>query len=227
MSATAGSNGVDEATSNGTRRSFLGQSVALSLGALTASQLTPSTGGPAEAVGPVKINLKNPQYSAAPCPPSRPIPGEKAMKGMRGLCVTVKADLDGFPEKDLEKVGVYGYVNDADTGESVLANNPDGGTDAGQFAMIESVTTKDNKVEFEFIAAVPMEKNVAEFENGIGPLSFGSLRVISFPGGQQYGAINPCEMNEFSDECDAWQDENGPYVKADYMIKSNPRTKGR
>lgn len=215
------------ATASNTRRSFLGQSAALSLGALTATQLTPSTGGPAEAVGPVKISLKNPQYSAAPCPPSKPIPGEKAMKGMRGLCVTVKADLEGPPEKDLEKVGVYGYVNDADTGESVLANNPDGGTDAGQFAMIEAVTTKDKKVEFEFIAAVPMEKNVAEFENGIGPLSFGSLRVISFPGGQQYGAINPCEMNEFSDECDAWQEENGPYVKGDFMVKSNPRTKGR
>ena len=60
--------------------------------------------------------------------------------------------------KDLEKVGVYGYVNDALSSESVLANNPDSGTDAGQFAMIESVTTKDKKIEFEFIAAVPMEK---------------------------------------------------------------------
>ena len=101
MSATTedGSNDGGESNGVGTRRSFLGQSVALSLGALTAAQLTPSTGGPAEAVGPVKINLKNPQYSAAPCPPSKPIPGEKAMKGMRGLCVTVKADLEGPPEK--------------------------------------------------------------------------------------------------------------------------------
>mmetsp|Transcript_12695 Transcript_12695/g.26890 ORF Transcript_12695/g.26890 Transcript_12695/m.26890 type:complete len:266 (+) Transcript_12695:50-847(+) len=209
------------------RRSFFGQSAALTLGALTASKLTPTVGGPVEAVGPVKISLNNPVYKAAPCPPSRPIPGEKAMKGMRGLCVTVNADLDGAPDKDLEKVGVYGYVTDAESGESVLANNPDGGTDAGQFAIIESVTTKDKKVEFEFIAAVPMEKNVADFDNGIGPLSFGSLRIVSFPGGQQYGAINPCEMNEFSDECDAWEEENGPYKKGEFMIKSNPRTKGR
>ena len=100
MSAAADSNGADDGTSSTrTRRSFLGQSVALSLGALTAPRLAPSTGGSAEAVGPVKISLKNPQYSAAPCPPSRPIPGEKAMKGMRGLCVTVKADLDGAPDK--------------------------------------------------------------------------------------------------------------------------------
>lgn len=81
------------------RRSFIGQSAALTLGALTASTLTPTVGGPAQAVGPVKILLENPVYKAAPCPPSRPIPGEKAMKGMRGLCVTVKADLDGAPDK--------------------------------------------------------------------------------------------------------------------------------
>jgi len=148
------------------------------------------------------------------------------MKGMRGLCVTVDADLIDFPDKDLEKVGVYGFIKDAITGDSVLANNPDLSTDAGQFAMIESVTPKDKKVRFEFIAAIPREKDISQFENGIGELSFGSLRVISFPGGQQYGAINPCEMNEFSDECEVWEDENGPYKKAEYMVKSNPRNKG-
>jgi hypothetical protein len=70
-------------------------------------------------------------------------------------------------------------------------------------------------------------KDTSEFTNGIAPLDFLSLRVISFPGGQQYGTINPCEMNEFSDECEAWEEENGEYVKGDFMIKSNPRTKGR
>ena len=63
--------------------------------------------------------------------------------------------------------------------------------------------------------------------SGIAPLNFESLRVISYPGGQQYGAINPCEMNEFSDECEAWEEVNGPYKKGDFMVKSNPRTKGR
>jgi hypothetical protein len=80
------------------------------------------------------------------------------MKGMRGLCVTVDADLDDIAPKDLEKVGVYGFVTDGETGESVLANNPDLSTDAGQFAMVESVTTKDRKVQFEFVAAIPQEK---------------------------------------------------------------------
>ena len=100
-------------------------------------------------------------------------------------------------------------------------------TDAGQFAMIESVTPKDKKVEFEFVAAVPVDKDISKYENGIGPLTFESLRLISFPGGQQFGAISPCEMNEFSDECEAWEAENGPYVKQSYMMKSNPRTAGR
>mmetsp|Transcript_39277 Transcript_39277/g.118137 ORF Transcript_39277/g.118137 Transcript_39277/m.118137 type:complete len:94 (-) Transcript_39277:365-646(-) len=93
--------------------------------------------------------------------------------------------------------------------------------------MIETITPSTKKVQFEFIAAVPMEKDLSKYENGIGELDFDSLRVISFPGGQQYGAINPCEMNEFSDECDVWEQENGPYVRGDYMIKSNARTKGR
>jgi hypothetical protein len=85
----------------------------------------------------------------------------------------------------LDKAGVYGYVDDELTSESVLANNPDGGTDAGQFAIIPSISTTDRAIEFEFIAAVPMEKDVSKFENGIGPLRFKSLRVISFPGGQR------------------------------------------
>ena len=70
-------------------------------------------------------------------------------------------------------------------------------TDAGQFAMIETVTPKDKKVIFEFVAAVPADKDLSKYDNGIGPLSFESLRLISFPGGQQYGEISPCEMNEF------------------------------
>lgn len=227
-----------------------------------------------EAVGPVKINLLNPTYTAIPCPKDKPIPGEKAMKGMKGLCVTVNVDLEESPKKDLELVGVYGFVTDRATGESVLANNPDLSTDAGeykysischlgvnravigdvirlvnihgliflhtyfslrvflayfagQFAMVDAVSPKDNTLAFEFIAAVPRELDTSQFEAGIAPLDFASLRVISFPGGQQYGAVSPCEMNEFSDECEAWEEENGPYKRGEFMIKSNPRTKGR
>ena len=113
------------------------------------------------------------------------------MKGMKGLCVTVNADLLDTPPKDLEKVGVYGFVRDGASGDSVLANNPDLNTDAGQFAMIESIKASDKKIQFEFIAAVPKDRDLSQYDNGIGPLDFESLRVISYPGGQQFGAISP------------------------------------
>ena len=149
------------------------------------------------------------------------------MKGMRGLCVTVVADLEEPTPKELVKVGVYGFVTDGITGDSVLANNPDLSTDAGQFAMVESVTTKDKTIEFDFVAAVPKDKDLSQYDNGIGPLKFDSVKLISFPGGQQFGEIQPCEMNEFSDECAAWEEINGPYERGDFTMKSNPRTKGR
>ena len=132
--------------------------------AITASSVAGILGGsplsqpePANAIGPVKINLLNPKYSAIPCPKDKPIPGEKAMKGMKGLCVTVDVDLEDLPDRELEKIGVYGYVTDKGTGESVLANNPDLSTDAGQFAMIPVIKKTDKKTQFEFIAAVPRE----------------------------------------------------------------------
>lgn len=96
------------------RRSFLSTT-----GAAVAAATVWGTGNiePAEAVGPVKIMMKPKTYVARTCPPSRPIPGQKAMAGMRGLCVTVEAELEESPTKDLEKVGVYGFITDADTGE--------------------------------------------------------------------------------------------------------------
>lgn len=214
---------VSADTRDNSRRSFFSTASTAALASLPLLLLPPPS---AHAVGPVRVDLKVTDYSAVICPRDRPIPGEKAMVGMRGLCVTVDAKLVAKSPKALEKVGVYGFVTDADTGDSVLANNPDLSTDAGQFAMVESVSTSDETLRFEFIAAVPREKDLSQFTNGIGPLNFASIRLISYPGGQQFGAISPCEMNEFSDECEAWEAENGPYEKGEFIMKSNPRTKG-
>jgi len=85
--------------------------------------------------------------------------------------------------------------------------------------VIEVLKKGEKKTEFEFVAAVPYEKDLSQYENGIGPLDFESLRIISYPGGQQYGAISPCEMNEFSEECEEWEKENGPYESREYMVK--------
>ena len=228
MGAESGIEIAPTTSSLSSRRGFFSRAISVAgTSTFLSTAITFGKPLPSSAIGPTKIELLNPIYSAAPCPPSKPIPGEKAMKGMRGLCVTVKADLKGASPKELKDVGVYGFVTDAVTGDSVLANNPDLSTDAGQFSMVPSIKTTDKAIEFEFVAAVPMEKDVSQFDNGIGELSFESLRVIDFPGGQQYGEISPCEMNEFSAECDAWEEENGPYVRKDFMVKSNPRTKGR
>jgi hypothetical protein len=32
-------------------------------------------------------------------------------------------------------------------------------------------------------------------------------------------------MNEFSDECEAWEQENGPYERGDFMMKSKSNRK--
>lgn len=104
------------------RRAFI-SSVVTTTGAVVTGAFTDAP--PAQAVGPVKIALEPIKYKAAPCPPDKPIPGEKAMFGMRGLCVNVEANLKEGSPKDLEKVGVYGFVTDGLTGDSVLANNPD------------------------------------------------------------------------------------------------------
>lgn len=219
---------ADDSSMTANRRDFLVQvmttSTAIVAAAATSASLPPQ---PAQAIGPVRLSLTPTSYIAKTCPPNKPIPGEKAMKGMRGLCVTVQATLDDPSPKDLDKVGVYGFITDGDTGDSVLANNPDLSTDAGQFAIVQKVLTTDKTIEFEFIAAVPVEKDLSQYENGIGPLKFESLRLVSFPGGQQYGEINPCEMNEFSTECEEWEEENGPYKKGKFMMESNSRTKGR
>lgn len=195
------------------RRAFLLSSSATV--AAAAGWASPGVGGgvaPANAVGigPVKIALTPKKYQARPCPPSKPMPGQKAMAGMRALCVTVDADMSESAPKDLEKAGVYGFITDGDTGDSVLANNPDLSTDAGQFTIIDKVSASNKNIQFEFVAAIPMEKDVSQFSDGIGPLKFEGIRIVSYPGGQQYGAISPCEMNEFSEECEAWEAENGP-----------------
>lgn len=41
------------------------------------------------------------------------------------ISIFEEADLEESPPRDLDKAGVYGFVTYDDSGESVLANNPD------------------------------------------------------------------------------------------------------
>eukprot|EP00953_Heterococcus_sp_UTEX-ZZ885_P026455 14279-Heterococcus_DN1.PRE.7 len=92
----------------------------------------------AEAIGPVNIRLTNPTYAQYTCPPKTQIPGQKAGAGLRPVCVKVTAQADNPSKKEVRDPAIFGRVFDED-GTSVVANNPDGGTDAGQFAIIEGV----------------------------------------------------------------------------------------
>jgi hypothetical protein len=68
------------------RRDLLSTGTLVTVGVLTGGSLVVQP-EPAQAVGPVKINLLNPTYRARPCPKDKPIPGEKAMKGMKASIV--------------------------------------------------------------------------------------------------------------------------------------------
>jgi hypothetical protein len=111
----------DYKSSELSRREVFSRVIATSTTAGLVAAATLTNPEPAHAVGPSKINLLNPTYSALPCPKDKPIPGEKAMKGMKGLCVTVIVDLEEAPEKELEKVGVYGFVTDEGTVSSLFS----------------------------------------------------------------------------------------------------------
>ncbi|CAM9526103.1 unnamed protein product [Chrysoparadoxa australica] len=151
---------------------------------------------PAEAIGPIKIALESPTYQAVACPPGQRVPGQKAGAGLKPVCVEVIASTDNPQKKTIIDAGVYGFVFD-DEGTSVVANNPDGGSDAGQFAIIPEIPPGEGKVKFQFIAAIPPSEELSDKK-----LKFKSLKAISYPGGEKYGAIDECEMNPLADGCD-------------------------
>lgn len=91
---TASRNPPTFSQSNSNRRGFF-----KIVGAAGAAAVVTAAPNKAEAIGPVKLKLKVNSYSAKICPPDRPIPGEKAMKGMKGLCVTVNADVQDVSPK--------------------------------------------------------------------------------------------------------------------------------
>ena len=102
-------------TTSPSRRDFFQKTLtfttaAVGIGGTSLSTLTVAP-QQAEAIGPVKLKLDVKDYSAKICPPDRPIPGEKAMKGMRGLCVTVKADVLEASPKVSDWIVVFCWIH--------------------------------------------------------------------------------------------------------------------
>eukprot|EP00612_Vaucheria_litorea_P008548 CAMPEP_0171474886 /NCGR_PEP_ID=MMETSP0946-20130122/2690_1 /TAXON_ID=109269 /ORGANISM="Vaucheria litorea, Strain CCMP2940" /LENGTH=185 /DNA_ID=CAMNT_0012004899 /DNA_START=126 /DNA_END=683 /DNA_ORIENTATION=+ len=156
---------------------------------------------PVHAIGPVKVALSDPIYSEVQCPPNTQVPGQKAGAGLRPVCVSVTVTANNPSKKAVVNPAVFGRVFDED-GTSVVANNPDGASDAGQLTMIEgTLPPGSSKVAFQFVAAIGPSEVFSDKK-----LEFTSIKAISYPGAGRYGTITECEMNPLADECDQGDD---------------------
>ncbi|CBN77632.1 conserved unknown protein [Ectocarpus siliculosus] len=172
----------------------VGKSVAAVVGVTTlGSALVPDE---AAAFGPIKMELTEPEYASVVCPPKTQVPGEKAGAGLKPVCVKVTVTANNPSPKEVVDAAVFGFVFDEDS-TSVVANNPDGASDAGQFAIIDKIPKGSSRVSFQFVAAIEPDEDFS-----LKKLKFKSLKAISYAGGQQYGAITECEMNPLAAECD-------------------------
>ncbi|CAN0259438.1 unnamed protein product [Ascophyllum nodosum] len=196
MSSTRSTTGEGKARSS--RREVIagvGKAAAGAM-ALVASSAVTLKPEKAEAFGPVKIALVDPEYGSVACPPKTQVPGEKAGAGLKPVCVKVTVTANNKEKETIEDAAVFGFVYDEEN-TSVVANNPDGASDAGQFAIIDKVPVGSNRVSFQFVAAIEPQEDFNSKK-----LKFSSLKAISYPGGQQYGAITECEMNPLAEGCD-------------------------
>ncbi|KAJ1625983.1 hypothetical protein T492DRAFT_1036018 [Pavlovales sp. CCMP2436] len=176
-------------------RRVLVQTAALALAG--SALLPPQT---AEAIGPINVELTIKEYVEVTCPPELAAGriggslGAAASKGVKQRCIRVVVTGLNPSKVGLVDSAVFGRVFN-DQGNSIVANNQDGRTDAGQFAMIPLIPPGESQFEFVFVS-VDTKKNPE-----MGELKFESLKAISYPGGERYKIYNPCEQNPAMDGC--------------------------
>jgi hypothetical protein len=131
------------------------------------------------------------------------MPGQKAAEGLFPVCIEVEAKLQN-PEskKTFTDVSVYGFVKEDEAGNSVLPNNPDFNTDAGQYAMIKKVEPGQEKATYQFVAAVSADPK----KQPLPKLSFDKTKAISFPGGSKFQPLDACEIDPRADGCESEED---------------------
>ncbi len=170
---------------------------------------------PVQAFGPVEMkDFKIKKYDNVElCDGKKPImPGQKAMEGLYPACIEVEATLTNPNDKTYKDVSVYGMVKENEAGNSVLPNNPDFSTDAGQYAMIKKVPPGEQDIKFQFVIATT--KNPLKGEK-IPDLTFFNQKVVSMPGGNKFVPLDECEIDPRADGCeDNERDNRGrDYVK--------------
>jgi hypothetical protein len=178
--------------------SFMRKLVA-NVGAVAAIGLGTFAPSPAIAFGPTEIALKITSYKAVDlCDGKKPImPGQKAMEGLFPICVEVEADVSNPKDTELKDVSVYGFIKDDAFGNSVLPNNPDFKSDAGQYAMIKSVPAGKSHISYQFVAAVTTNPKIEP----LGTLTFFGTKAISFPGAASFKPLGECEIDPRADGC--------------------------
>merc|ERR1712087_1056719 len=128
--------------------------------------------------------------------------------GIAQKCVQVTATVTNDSGKEVKDAGVFGVVEEAATGMSVLGNGQDGKNDAGQFAMIPSITPGVSEVKFIFVSqqadsCVPSRTNKCPVQGSkpLVDLKFEKMKAIAYPGGDRYKLYDECEQNEFAEGC--------------------------
>ena len=153
----------------------------------------------AQSIGPVNVELLVKEYAEVDCPPELAAGriggslGAAASKGVKQRCIRVKVSGLNPSKSALIDSAVFGRVFN-DQGNSIVANNQDGRTDAGQFAMIPKIPPGESEFEFIFVST---DSRGTQFGN----LRFESLKAISYPGGDRYRVYNPCEQNPAMEGC--------------------------
>lgn len=174
--------------------------------AIAAAGLSLSPIQPSHAIGPVDLSIDIQSYKPVElCNGQKPImPGQKAMLGLFPVCLQVEAIVNN-PEKSktLNDVSVYGFVKENLAGNSVLPNNPDFATDAGQYAMIKTVPPGENKLTYEFVIAISQDPK----KEAVPPISFLKTRGKSFPDSNKFKALDICEIDFRADGCPGAEDD--------------------
>ena len=93
------------------------------------------------------------------------------MEGLYPACIEVEATVNNPKESALKDVSVYGMVKENDAGNSVLPNNPDFSTDAGQYAMIKRVEPGEQDIKFQFVAATTKSGQWHQLSRHSSPLT--------------------------------------------------------
>lgn len=168
------------------------------------------------------MDLSGIKYEVTECPPELKegrIGGSLtagARKEVFQKCINVKAIATNPTKKPLKDAAVFGFVSDELAGASVIANNPDFRSDAGQFAQIDTIPPgEDVPVEFVFVGT--FSKGDQKGSEELPEITFRGVKAISYPGSARFVGLSPCELDSLSDECDAITQEERTAIKEKKM----------